>query len=166
MVMVRGKRRKLVVVLCLLGIVLLTAGAAYWLLFARSVPPLPKEIVAQASFPVYFPKELPEGYNISPKDVVNTDGVLFYTLKTEDNKHSITVSLQAVPKDFDPTRALGEKTVPTTITSNGTLYDFSKGKATKYLLNTGNALVYITTASNVEAKEIMTIVNSLNVIKP
>lgn len=165
MVMVRRRRRKIIIIVCAISIVLAASATGYWLLFARPASPLPKDMVVQATFPVYYPKELPNGYSIDTKDIVSTDGMLYYTLKTLDDTHNITITLQAVPKGFDPTVAIGDKTVPTTITPNGTLYDFSKGKTTKYMLSTGKTLLYITSASTTETKDIMTIITSLDKVK-
>lgn len=166
MVMVRGKRRKIIIIVSVVGIVLASGALGYWLFFGRSTSPLPKELVAQAAFPVYYPKELPEGYALKPGSAIGDSTTVYYTLTQANGQNSITVSIQASPPGFDAAKIIGSNPVPTTITPSGTLYNLSIGGITKYMLVADDALLFMTAARPVSTKAISTITQKLTILHP
>lgn len=160
MVMVRRRRRKIIIIVCAISIVLAASAVGYWLLFGRSASPLPKELVAQATFPIYYPEKLPEGYTLKPGSATGDSTAVYYTLIDATGKQSITVTTQATPNGFDASKLIGASPIPTTITPNGTLYNLSAGGSTKYMLTTGEAMVFITSPGIVNASVVSSITNS------
>lgn len=159
--MVHGKRRKIIIIVSIVSVLLVGGALGYWLLFGRSASPLPKEIVTQATFPVYYPKELPEGYTLKPNSASGDDTTVFYTLVDASGQQAVTVTMQATPPGFDAAKMMGSTPIPTTITPAGTLYDLSIGGSSKYMLTTGETLAFITSSQTIDAKIINAIVNNL-----
>jgi len=167
MVMVNGKKRRNIILLgCAISIVLLSVAIGAKLLIGhRATPPLPKQLISQASFPIYYPSKLPEGYVLKTGSVGGDSSAVYYTLTNGTDKSAITVTLQATPSKFDASQIIGKNPIPTTITPVGTLYNLSTGGSSKYMLSTGRTLLFITSPTTIEGKSITTITNSLTDIK-
>lgn len=166
MVMEYGKRRRNIIIVCSVSILLLAGSIGGWLLFGRTdAPPLPKQVIAQANFPLYFPSTLPTGYTLRANSVGGDDTTVYYTLTDGTDKGAITVTLQSTPTSFDPSQIIGKNPIPTTITPVGTLYNLSTGGSSKYMLTTGKTLIFITSSTMIDGKIINTITNSFSEAK-
>jgi hypothetical protein len=167
MVMVHGKRRKKIIILgCVISIVLLAAIIGAKLFIGHSdAPPLPQQIITQASFPLYYPASLPTGYALKVDSVVGDSNAIYYTLADITGKNDITVTLQATPASFDAAKIVGSNPIPTSITPVGTLYNLSIGGKSKYMLSTGKTLLFITSPKTIDGKTLNTLANSLAEIK-
>jgi hypothetical protein len=62
-----------------------------------SSSPLPTTVVKQASYPVYYPSKLPDGYSYTPASAQYDHSTVSYTL--EHDTHAITITQQANPKE-------------------------------------------------------------------
>lgn len=154
------RRRRLVVSILAVVTVLAVGGGAYWLLANRHTSPLPREIVAQANFPVYFPSPVPTGYALKADSAGGDSDTVYYTLRSATNGHTITVTMQAIPSGFDAAKIIGSSPIPTTITPTGTLYNLSIGGSTKYMLVSDETLFFITSAKAIATKDINAIANN------
>lgn len=161
MVMVHRRRRRIIIIVSIIGVVLAAGGAGYWYFFGRSVSPLPKDVVAQATFPVYYPEKLPEGYALSADSVSGDSTAVYYTLANESTRQSVTVTMQATPPGFDAAKMIGSNPIPTTITPAGTLYNLSISGSSKYMLTNGKTLIFITSAETIDARVITAITSNL-----
>jgi hypothetical protein len=70
----------------------------YWR--SDSTSPVPQEIAAELTFPVYVPNDLPEGFAVVPESFMYETEVLVYEISTPD-QHLITVNEQARPTEYD-----------------------------------------------------------------
>jgi hypothetical protein len=166
MVMVHGKRRKNIIIVCAVSILLLVGSIGGWLLFGRTdAPPLPKQIIAQADFPLYFPSTLPTGYTLKVNSVGGDTSAVYYTLVDATGKKAITITMQATPASFDASKIIGSNPIPTTIIPIGTLYNLSTGGTSKYMLNTSKTLLFITSSTAIDGKIINAITANLAEIK-
>lgn len=166
-VMVFGKRQKnILMVVCIIGI-LLVAGTTYvWLFLGHSdVSPIPQRIISRVSFPVYYPTTLPTNYTLKTDSAVGTNTTVYYTLADDAGKNAITVTLQATPATFDASKIIGSNPISTSITSTGTLYNLSAGSSSKYMLNTGKTLIFITSPTTIDGTVMNTITNNLAQVK-
>ena len=89
-------RRRLIV-----GAILLTLGCLIGLIavlvMAASRSSLPREITDRATFPVYYPKPLPHGYQYIKGSAQLENRLLSY--KLENGPHIITITEQATPSN-------------------------------------------------------------------
>jgi hypothetical protein len=142
--------------------VLVTAAIGSWLIFGRAaVPPLPKQIISQANFPLYYPSTLPESYTLKADSVGGDSNTTYYALTDSTGKNVITITMQATPATFDASKIIGGNPIPTTITPVGTLYNLSTGGSSKYMLVTGRTLLFITSPKTIDGKIMNTITSSL-----
>lgn len=165
MVMVRRKRRKIIIIVSIVSVLLVGGAIGYWLFFGRSTTPLPKELIAQATFPIYYPEKLPEGYMLKAGSATGDSNAVYYILADSSGKHAITITSQAIPATFDAAKIMGSNPIPTTITPAGTLYNLSAGGSSKYMLNTGSTLLFITSPETINGKNMTAITSSLTEIK-
>lgn len=138
------------------------AVAVYMVL--DSQPIISKQATEGATFPVYVPTKTPAGYVVEPVKTSLTSDMLTYTFVPDSNKdasNEIVVTVQPLPKDFNMTKLIGSGSVTTTTTNNGTLYDLSTSKKSQYLLNTGDALIFFTSAGSIDTLTINSLVADL-----
>lgn len=148
-----------IIVLSAFALLLALAVVAYrW----ANRPLISHEIVQQATFPVYVPREVPDGYALEG-DKTKLDGnMLTYTFAKEADGRQIVVTVQPVPEGFDMQKLIGSGSINSISTTVGVLYDLSVGSGSKYLVNTGEVLVFLTSTVRIDTPTATTIVNSLS----
>ncbi|HEY0965713.1 MAG TPA: hypothetical protein VGE13_04525 [Candidatus Saccharimonadales bacterium] len=124
-------------------------------------PILDSAVVAKANFPVYAPSTLPEGYMVK-KDATNIDnGVLIYTLVDKATGTEITTTVQPWPTGFSMSKMVEGGSINGTSVKVGTLYNLSTESSTKYLLDMGSTLIFLTSPEKVNASIIRNLVDTL-----
>jgi hypothetical protein len=88
----------------LVALVIIGCAVGYWQHSHK--PALPKILVSSLSFPVYFPKPLPNNLNFSANSASVQANVLTFSLKDNHDK-KVLVTQQARPNDFDFSRLSG-----------------------------------------------------------
>ena len=160
------RRRRIWILLIIVMMVVLGIGATtYWLLVGRQASPLPRTVVAQVDFPVYFPSPMPSGYTLKADSAGGDNNTVYYTLTDGTDKTAITVTIQATPAKFDASQLIGKNPIPTSISPVGTLYNLSTGGSSKYMLTTGKTLLFITSPKEIDGKVIDTITSNLAEIR-
>lgn len=109
--------------------------------------------VRQVKFPVYAPKSSPEGFVLQKNSTVVTDSTITYSFANDQND-IITVTVQPRPSSLDMRQMTEGGSVKSTVLASGTLYDLSAGGASKYLLDMGDSLVFITSARSINTSTI------------
>lgn len=97
-----SKHRKIILIVC--GVLLLLsviAGGTVLLLQQRSVSPFNETISSSVNFPLYYSKELPEGYQLDEDSVSFNKGVVVYSISSKDGNKKLFVSQQKRPEGFD-----------------------------------------------------------------
>jgi len=164
--MVDGKRRKNIILICAAVVVLVLGTVGTWFFFGHTnTTPLPRQLIAQANFPLYYPSALPAGYALKANSASGDNDIVFYTLTDSTGKNDITITMQAALATFDASKEIGSSPIPTTITPAGTLYNLSSGGSSSYMLVTGKTLLYLRSPVTIEGKIMTTITNSLTQIK-
>lgn len=88
---------KAVVIFC---VVLSVAGAIIVNMQRQPPSPIPRQIIASAGTPLYYPADLPPGFAIDTSSIEYTQRVLTYTV-TYDGGKKLAFSVQPKPSDFD-----------------------------------------------------------------
>ncbi|HSX18343.1 MAG TPA: hypothetical protein VLE51_03240 [Candidatus Saccharimonadales bacterium] len=95
------RKKKLVAVIAVLGIVLILVVVGAWLYGQKSASPVPKNIKNAVSFPIYYPdqKKLPAGYILDTKSFANPvkNGVSYAV--NYGNGQKLIFSVQPKPSD-------------------------------------------------------------------
>ena len=145
-----------------LALLLIVIGGVTTYILLRSRPALiDQALIAEAGFPVYTPQRPPSGYTLDASRTDVSSTAMTYTFTAKDSQSSIVVTVQPLPANFDMQKLIGSGTVTTTTTSNGTLYDLSAGGKTQYALNTGDALLFFTSTTAINAATINALVADL-----
>jgi hypothetical protein len=100
----RRSKKPLVYIAILILIVAAVVGAALIFKDRRKPPaPIPAKITKQLKIALYYPTELPAGWNVATNSFkIPTSGVLTFAIT--DNKHNVYyVSEQKLPDNFDYT---------------------------------------------------------------
>lgn len=153
------KQRYIVVGAGILLLVLL--GGLYIYRTVVDRPILDPAITSRADFPVYAPSALPSGYNVKDDSTSINKGVLVYTIESEKADPAITITVQPWPTGFDMSKLVEGGSVSGTAVNVGTLYNLSTENSTKYLLNMGSTLIFLTSPQKVDTGIIHALVNSL-----
>lgn len=148
------------ITLAVLAGVILLGGGIWYGLDSRSV--IDRQLVAEADFTVYAPKQAPVGYTVEGDKTSLSNGVLSYTFADQTDDKDITITVQAKPSGFDMSALSKGGSVNSIATSAGTLYNLSAGGSSQYLLDAGDSLVYITSPSNIDTATASSVANSLN----
>ena len=145
-----------------LALLLIVIGGVTTYILLRSRPALiDQALIAEAGFPVYTPQRAPSGYTLDVSRTSVSSTAMTYTFTAKDGQSSIVVTVQPLPASFDMQKLIGSGTVTTTTTSNGTLYDLSAGGKSQYALNTGDALLFFTSTTAINAATINALVADL-----
>lgn len=155
------KAKKLVLITSGAVIVALIGTGSWWFL-GRTHNPIPSEIRNSVSFPLYYPTAEPRGYALNTTSFRNSGGTIFYDLSGSGG-HSIIVSQQAPPKNFDPKEMFAHNPLPTTISSLGTIYDLSYKNQSRYMLVATNSLVFISSTPKISNAQLKQIIDGLKV---
>lgn len=135
-------------------------GAGIYYYIATS-PAISRSVVNEAEFSVYAPNHAPSGFHVDDDRTNLSDTMLSYVFVGQSDEREITVTVQPTPAGFDMSQLIGSGSINSTTTSNGTLYDLSAGGTSRHLLNTGDALVFLTSAQNIDTTTINQLAQSL-----
>lgn len=140
-------------------VLLIGAGMVYYQWSVR--PVVDRRVIDQAGFVVYAPTTAPRGYSVRNEATAITGDTLTYTFSGTAGDADITVTVQPRPSGFNMKQITEGGSVNSTATPNGTLYDLSAGNTSKYLLDTTDSLVFITSAQTVTAATVNDLAASL-----
>lgn len=157
----QARRHKLKVVLALCVLVFTLSGVVVFIWLSNK-PVLSRDIIESVDFPVYAPSRPPEGYTVQQQEVKADSDILSYVLREDKSDRNITVTVQPLPAGFDMAQLLDKGSVKSTDLSSGTLYNLSAGGSSQYMLETGDALVFITSPSNIDTSTINSLADSLS----
>ena len=140
-------------------VVLIGAGIIYYQWVNR--PIVGRQIIHQADFAVYVPTAAPNGYSLQKDTAMVTGDTLTYAFVNAAGDATIAVTVQPRPASFNMKQMTEGGAVNSTTTANGVLYDLSAGGASKFLLDTGDSLVFITSAKTMTTVTINDFIASL-----
>lgn len=151
------KKRLVIGAISLLVISVALASYYFW----STRPLIERRIIDQADFPVYAPQQAPSGYRLNSDKTQVTDTVLTYVFTDQSNNADITVSVQAKPATFDMSQLTKGGSITSTAVKSGTLYNLSAGGTSQYLLDSGDALIFLTSPANISTEKVNSLANSL-----
>ena len=165
--MATRERHTRFIIICSTVVMLVLAAVGMWLFFNHTpTPSLPKKIVSETSFPLYYPTPLPDGYTLNEKSVRTEGDTVYYELRNSTKNIAITVTQQATPASFDAAKLIGSAPIPNTIMPSGTLYNLSIGGASKYMFTTGDGtLLFITSTKTIPTTTVNMIARNFQQIK-
>ena len=141
--------------------VIIIAGVVIGYIVWSSHSVIERQIIREADFPVYAPRSEPDGFVVSREETRLGGGVLSYVLTNEATGKDITVTVQPRPSDFDMSQMTKGGSVESVVTQNGTIYNLSVAGSARFLLNTSDTLVFLTSSESVEIATVTVLVNSL-----
>lgn len=144
-------------------VVLLVSGFGIWYWY-NSAAVVDREIASAADFTVYSPRQAPSGYQLEAEQTSLNNDILTYKFTSQSNRTDIVVTVQDRPEGFSMSEISKGGSISSTAMSSGTLYDLSTGDTSKYLLDTGLSLVYITSSGSINTATINSLVNNLRKI--
>jgi hypothetical protein len=152
----KKRRRNVYIIPAILAALLLSVGT-YFYFTNRTQSTIPQETQESVSFPVYYPSELPEGYQLK-KDSIKVDrDIVFYSFSNDDK--NIMISEQAIPPtppDLAHIEGFKHLTIPAGDAATGV----NNGQPTALLL-TDTTLVSITGIKGVSEKNVSDILQSM-----
>jgi hypothetical protein len=149
-----------------LVVLVLIAGAVALWHFTLGKPnnPLPASIRQSTSYSLYYPAKEPVGYSVDQSTIKSVNGVVTYNL-TKPDSSPIVVTQQATPKGFDPKSLFQHNPLPTTISPLGTIYDLSYKNQTRFMINSADSLIFISSDGKITNAQLQQIVQGLKVSK-
>ena len=87
--------------------------------------------------------------------------VLSYVLINQATNKQITVTVQPKPSNFDMSQMTKGGSVESVTVQLGILYNLSAGGSTRFLLNTGDTLIFMTSPESVDTETVTNLANSL-----
>lgn len=127
---------------------------------------LPAALLAQIQnfTPYYFSGNTPPAaLHLKAGTATYSNGILLFSLQTPKNEQ-ITITEQAVPKDFAKARLQGDETF-TTASGRATVSSVIGGRTTASLITDSQTLVLLNTADHVELSIIKDVLHSLQAVK-
>jgi hypothetical protein len=136
----KPKWKKLVVLIVTTLLLVAMGSAASFLLPRNDSGPLPKEIRESATFPLYYPTEVPTGYVLNQDSMKLVDSKLFYELNKQSSTIYVTQqSAPSTPPDFKKlTDSLSFKKIDT---DNGEAVTGLNGDSVTAILLTNTTLI-------------------------
>ena len=141
-------------------VVIIALGLAVFVALVNR-PLVEPSLISQADFAVYTPNHAPKGYEIIDSQTSLSRGILSYSFVNKTDQNKITITVQERPGQFDSTQFTKGGSVSSVAADNGTLYDLSIANASQYLLDTGDALVYLTASNRVDQPVMQNLATSL-----
>ena len=142
-----------------LGLVLTGLGVGYLIWSNQSV--VDRQAIRQAPFTVYAPKSSPAGFAIIDEKTELSDDLLTYSFSNQAQDREIVVTVQPLPPSFDMQQLICSGTVSSTSTKNGMLYDLSTSGSGKFLLNTGDTLIFFTSSTTIDTATVNSLASDL-----
>lgn len=153
-----NKKTRRITLAVLAGVILFSALGWYW--YGNRLA-IDKSAFSEANFSVYAPSKPPKGYKTVHDDTVLSNGVLTYSFQSQEAENTITVTVQAKPDNFDMAASASSGSINATATPNGTLYNLSTGQSSKYMLDAGDSLLFITSEKSISNAQINSLVTDL-----
>ncbi len=149
---------KLIVVVIVIG-----AGVLVWQHFSNPPIPIPKGVVDSASFPLYYPSKLPEGYILNTNSFDNTGQIITFSVRYL-NKANILFAEQAIPRNIDLNDLQNKQmmNVKAIDTKFGRAYFGILNNNTAISLVTDKSWVFISSGLKITDDDASTIVNNLD----
>ena len=154
------KRHKKVV-MCIIVVIITTIVILTYVAWTQQ-PVIDRRIIREADFPVYAPRTLPEGFAVKREQTQLGDGVLSYVFVSQKTNREITVTVQPKPKQFDMSQMTKGGSIKNVALQAGTLYDLSAGGSSRFLFDTGDTLVFLTSPDLVDMATMTNLANSLD----
>lgn len=155
---VKAKRYKVASLLMLVFFLVLSATAYYFFVYKKSV--LSPSVVEQAGFTVYAPKSAPSGFQLDETKTGISRNFLTYGFVSDDASREITVTVQPIPPGFDMSAIINHGKISSTDIELGTLYDLSAGGTSKYLINSGDTLIFLLSPKSIDKTTVNSLVDS------
>lgn len=141
------------------GVVVVAAIIGYNVWANHSV--VERRLIREAGFPVYAPRSAPKGFTIDTGRTQLNGEVLSYVLINQATNKQITVTVQPKPSNFDMSQMTKGGSVESVTVQLGILYNLSAGGSTRFLLNTGDTLIFMTSPESVDTETVTNLANSL-----
>ena len=120
-----------------------------------------RQFIHEAEFPIYAPRSAPKGFTIDTGRTQLNGEVLSYVLINQATNKQITVTVQPKPGNFDMSQMTKGGSVESVTVQLGILYNLSAGGSTRFLLNTGDTLIFMTSPESVDTETVTNLANSL-----
>ncbi len=146
----------------LIGLFVVIAIGFAGYLFWTSQPIVEKRIIDKADFPVYLPNKLPEGLTLQRDQTQASKDMLSFVLYSSKTDQDIAVTVQPRPEGFNMQQMIGSGSVKSRAISVGIFYDLSANGSNKYLVDTGESLIFITTSEVIDEATIGRLADSLS----
>ncbi len=157
----RSRKWRYIIIFALVTIIAVGGGVGGWIYSHRRVSPIPKAIVKNVGFTLYYPIVMPANYNAEYSSFMFNSGVVYYSLKKNDS--FIYVNEQAAPKtppDFQILiESLSFKKID--VLSGSAVLGLNAGKPTAIVL-TNTTLITITSTKNTPIDVLTDFVKSLH----
>jgi hypothetical protein len=158
----RPSKKNQVVVICILGVFIVSivglVGYKSW----TSYNPIPKNIRQSVSYPLYYPEKLPPGWSINTSSFLSDAGVVIYVI--EGHSKSLHLTIQKRPENFD-FKKFYEKSLTQSFQFAAPLGQGGIGKSQGRLIGslvTGSSWVLVTSISkNINQDDIYFILSHL-----
>ena len=154
----RSKKR-IIIIVVICATILFIAGAGYVGWSRHSV--VDRATLERAEFPVYAPRSAPSGYELKSDSTQLSGAVLSYAFVDAKTQKEITVTVQGRPVGFDMSRITKEGNLKSSQIASGTLYDLTAGGVSRYLVDTHDALIFLTSNENIDATTMKQLADSL-----
>ena len=138
------------------------AGAVVIYSVWRNQPIIDQRLIREADFPVYVPRSLPEGFVVQREHTQLDTGVLSYVVASETTGREVTVTVQPKPAKFDMSQMTKGGSIESVAVTTGILYNLSAVGTSRYLLDTGDTLVFLTSPSSIDMATMTSLTNSLD----
>lgn len=123
---------------------------------------LPETVTSTTNFNDYYPEPFPTDFTLEKESVKISNGILFYTLKSNIDTSYMTISIQDKPSGLNPESVLRQPDKEPVKLAIGTLYDKSEdGKNLFVIATNDNLLIYAYPSSNMERLKAQSIVTNL-----
>lgn len=156
------RRKMLIIIVSSVAICILAAGV--WLLTHRpTADPFSANLMQSVHFPLYYPAKMPKRYRLSAPASETDNNIVQYFLSNTAGS-TISITLQGLPKTFDPKSLFGQTTIPATPKPFGTVYQLSgeKDRQARYMVTTTDGtLIFVSSDSKAANASILAIIDSL-----
>ncbi len=145
------------------GVLIFASISIAWFLLSRPPAIIDSAITEKVSYKVYAPSKLPSGYRLNDQGA-ESGGVISYSMQQGDST-LVIVTLQAAPAGFNMASMVGDSKISSTSTDLGDMYDMSVAGTSRFLVNTGGTLLFVTSPERLETNFVRDLVNSMRSVK-
>ena len=139
-------------------------GAVWWLL-GRSSSPLPAAILKDATFPIYYPFDSPDGFTANAASAkYDTGGQVFILPLKNINTHEVTLTEQAMPSTLHFQDLVGQGKVLDGINGRAVISNV-EGRNVGTMISPDNKTLIILNSLNASNDELTHIFKSLRPVR-